>query len=194
MNLIVDVRSREEYYKNHVKGSLNIPLFDLEYYIDFLKDKNILFYCDSGRRSRMAVEYVGERGIKASMIPQEELDKYEKEGNPIMCALNYLSVKPGLEKEFEEKTKELCRVTVGIKGFLGSKIFRVSTISYGGSGLQGTYQDIDVKPTKYVMLTYWTSKKAHEEFHKEQVILKGFMGLMKYLSIMPYEEYGEIMR
>ncbi len=194
MNLIVDVRSREEYYKSHLKGSINIPLFDLEYYIDFLKDKDVLLYCDTGRRARMAVEYLVESGIRATVFPQEELDRCEKEGKPIICALNYLSVKPGLEEEFEEETKELCRITVGMKGFLGSKIFRVSTISYGGSGLQGVYKDIDVKPTKYVMLTYWTSKKAHEEFHKEQVILKGFMGLMKYLSIMPYEEYGEIMR
>ena len=194
MNLIVDVRSREEYFKSHIKGALNILLFDLEYYIDFLKGKDVLFYCDSGRRSRIAVEYVVKRGIKAAMIPTEELDKYEKEGKEIICAINYLSVKPGLEKRFEEKAKELCRVTVEMKGFLGSKIFRVSTISYGGSGLQGAYEDIDVKPAKYVMLTYWTSKKAHEEFHKEPVILKGFMDMMKYLSIMPYEEYGEIMR
>jgi len=194
MKLIVDVRSREEYSKSHIKGSLNIPLFDLEYYIDFLKDKNVLLYCDTGRRARMAVEYSRERGVKAIVIPLEELDKYEKEGKPIICALNYLSVKPGLEEEFEEKTKELCRVTYGKKGFLGSKIFRVSTISYGGSGLQGTYEDIDVKPTKYVMLTYWKSKIAHEEFHKDPDIVEGFMGLMKYLSIMPYEEYGEIIR
>ena len=194
MKLIVDVRSREEYSKNHIKGSLNIPLFDLEYYIDFLKDKDVLLYCDTGRRARMAVEYSRERGIKAAVIPLEELDKYKKEGKPIICALNYLSVKPGLEEEFEEKTKELCRVTYGKKGFLGSKIFRVSTISYGGSGLQGTYEDIDVKPTKYVMLTYWKSKIAHEEFHKDPDIVEGFMGLMKYLSIMPYEEYGEIIR
>jgi len=194
INLIVDVRSREEYFKSHIKGSLNIPLFDLEYYIDFLKDKKVLFYCDSGRRSRMAAEYVAERGVKATIIPAEELDKYKKEGKEMICAINYLSVKPGLETEFEEEVKELCRLTVGMKGFLGSKIFKVSTISYGGSGLQGTYEDIDVKPTKYVMLTYWTSKNAHEDFHKEPVIINGFMSMMKYLSIMPYEEYGEIMR
>jgi rhodanese-related sulfurtransferase/heme-degrading monooxygenase HmoA len=194
VKLIVDARSREEYYKNHVKGSLNIPLFDLEYYIDFLKGKEVTIYCDTGRRARMAVEYLSDQGIKAALVPQEDLDKYEKEGKPLLCAINYLSVKPGLEKEFEEKVKELCRVTYGKKGFLGSKIFRVSTISYGGSGLQGTYKDIDVKPTKYVMLTYWTSKKAHEEFHKEPDIVEGFMALMKYLSIMPYEEYGEIIR
>ncbi|MCW4052238.1 MAG: rhodanese-like domain-containing protein [Candidatus Bathyarchaeota archaeon] len=194
MNLIVDVRSREEYFKSHVKGSLNIPLFDLEYYIDFLKGKDVFVYCDTGRRARMAVEYLNSRGIKTAFISQEDFAKYDKEGKPILCAINYLSVKPGLEREFEKQTKELCRATVGMKGFLGSKIFRMSTISYGGSGLQGAYKDIDIKPTKYVMLTYWMSKKAHEEFHKQQVILKGFMGLMKYLSIMPYEEYGEIMR
>ena len=194
MNLIVDVRSREEYYKRHIKGSLNIPVSDLEYYIDFLKDKDILLYCDTGRRAKIAVEYLTKRAVKAAIIPQEELDKCKKEGKPILCAINYLSVKPGIEKEFEEKTKELCRMTYGKKGFLGSKIFRVSTISYGGSGLQGQYKDIDVEPTKYVMLTFWTGKKAHEEFHKESDILEGFMGLMKYLSIMPYEEYGEIIR
>ena len=53
---------------------------------------------------------------------------------------------------------------------------------------------IAVKPTKYMMLTYWASKKAHEEFHKQPTIVKGFTELLKYLSIMPYEEYGEIMR
>jgi len=192
--LIVDVRSREEYYKNHIKGSLNIPVSDLEYYIDFLKDKDILLYCDTGRRAKIAVEYLAKRAVKAAIIPQEELDKYKKEGKPILCAINYLSVKPGIEQEFEEKTKELCRITYGKKGFLGSKIFRVSTISYGGSGLQGQYENIDVKPTKYVMLTFWASKKAHEEFHKQPDILEGFMNLMEYLSIMPYEEYGEIIR
>ncbi len=192
--MIVDVRSREEYYRNHIKGSLNIPVSDLEYYIDFLKDKDILLYCDTNRRAKIAVEYLAKRAVKAAIIPQEELDKYKKEGKPILCAINYLSVKPGIEKEFEEKTKELCRMTYGKKGFLGSKVFRVSTISYGGSGLQGQYENIDVKPTKYVMLTFWASKKAHEEFHKEPDILEGFMGLMKYLSIMPFEEYGEIIR
>jgi len=194
VRLIVDVRSREEYFKSHVKGSLNIPLFDLEFYINFLKDKEVFFYCDTGRRAKMAVKYLTEQGYKAAIFPEEELDKCEKEGKPILCALDYLSVKPGLKQEFEEKTRELCRITVGMKGFLGSKILQVSTISYGGSGLQGRYEEIAVEPTKYVMLTYWTSKQAHEAFHREQVILQGFMGLMKYLSIMPYEEYGEILR
>jgi len=39
--LIVDVRTREEFAKEHVKGAINIPLHDLDFYIDFLKDKKI---------------------------------------------------------------------------------------------------------------------------------------------------------
>ena len=192
--MIVDVRSREEYVKSHVKGALNLPLFDLEYYIDLLKDREVLLYCDTGHRAAMAAEFLGKQGIKARVIPAEELARQEREGKPIICAINYLSVKPGMEREFDEKAKELCRITTGMHGFQGSKIFVVSTISYGGSGLQGEYRDINVEPTKYVMLTYWTSKKAHEEFHRQPEIMEGFGGLLKYLSIMPYEEYGEIMR
>jgi len=44
------------------------------------------------------------------------------------------------------------------------------------------------------MLTYWTSKEAHEGFHKRRVIQDGFMEMMKYISVMPFEEYGEIIR
>lgn len=40
--MIVDVRSREEYVKRHIKGAVNIPLFDLEYYIPFLRDEGDL--------------------------------------------------------------------------------------------------------------------------------------------------------
>ena len=39
MELIVDVRTREEYVKNHIKGALNLPIYDLEFYSGFLKDK-----------------------------------------------------------------------------------------------------------------------------------------------------------
>lgn len=194
MKLIVDVRTREEYYRSHIKGALNIPVFDLEFSLEFLKDKDVLVYCHSGNRAGLAVEYLMENGVKAEAIPADELDGYEWEEREIVCALNYLSVKPGLEEEFEEKAEELCRITVRMNGFLGSKVFKASTISYGGTGLQGEYEDIEIKPQKYIMLTYWTSKATHENFHKEPVILDGFLALMKYLSIMPYEEYVEIMR
>ena len=36
-NLILDVRTREEYVQDHIKGSINIPVHDLEFYFHFLK-------------------------------------------------------------------------------------------------------------------------------------------------------------
>ena len=194
MTLIVDVRSREEFVKSHIKGALNIPVFDLKYHLDFLKSQKVRFYCNSGRRSKMAVDYLATKGIKASFIPAGELDKFEQEGLPMVCAVNYLAVKPGMESEFEEKTRGLCEITYTMTGFLGSKVFRVASISYGGSMLMGAYKDIDVTPTKYVMLTYWESSAAHEAFHKEPVIVDGFRSLMPYLARMPYEEICEIVR
>lgn len=73
MKLVADVRSRGEYYKNHVKGSLNIPLFDLEYYVDFLKGKEALVYCGTRRKAQMAVEYLSNHG-KVAPVPDEDLD------------------------------------------------------------------------------------------------------------------------
>jgi len=39
--LIVDVRTREEFIKEHIKGAINIPLYDLEFYVEFLKNKRV---------------------------------------------------------------------------------------------------------------------------------------------------------
>jgi len=112
----------------------------------------------------------------------------------VICAVNLLAVKPGMERAFEEKVRELCQYTYGMKGFLGSSIFRVTSTSYRGSGLHGKYTEIRVQPTEYIMLTYWTSIMAHEEFHKDHKVREGFMSLMKYLAVMPREVHSEILR
>jgi len=194
LSLIVDVRGREEYVQSHIKGAINIPLFDLEYHLGLLEGKKVLLYCNTGHRSKMAAEYLRSRGIDVDVIPPSELKNYEMEGRRMICAVNFLAVKPGVEREFEEKVRELCQFTYGMKGFLGSSILRVATISYGGSGLQGEYTEIKVQPTEYVMLTYWTSIEAHEEFHKDPKVKEGFMSLMEYLAVMPREVHTEILR
>lgn len=187
------MRGREEYVQSHIKGAINIQLFDLQSHLSLLEGK-LLLYCNTGHRSRMAAEYLRSQDMNVDVIPPSELNNYEMEGRRMICAVNLLAVKPGVESGFEEKVRELCKYTYGVEGFLGSNIFRVSTISYGGSGLRGKYTDIRVQPTEYVMLTYWTSIEAHEKFHEDLKVREGFMGLMQYLTVMPKEVYAEILR
>ncbi len=193
MSLILDVKTREEYYMNHIKGALNIPVWDLGFYLDFLEDKEVQVYCGPrGKRSEMAVDFLQENGVDATEIPPSELDDYEMVGEPMIVAINYLSVKPGHEKEFEEKVEGLCTKTMDKEGFIGTKVFRATNISYGGAMLQGEYEEIEIKPTKYVMLTYWSSREAHEEFHDLPEIMEGFQEMMEHIAITPYEEFAEV--
>lgn len=57
--VIIDVRTVEEYKEGHIAGSINLPL-DIISNIDVSKDKKIIVYCRSGRRSNLAaVELIG---------------------------------------------------------------------------------------------------------------------------------------
>ena len=55
--IIVDVRSSQEYLEGHLKGSINIPYYEINKNVNnILKDKNkeIVLYCQSGERSLQA--------------------------------------------------------------------------------------------------------------------------------------------
>lgn len=56
--LLLDVRTDEEFVTGHISNAINIPVDELEYRLDELKDKDkkILVYCKSGRRSIIACE------------------------------------------------------------------------------------------------------------------------------------------
>lgn len=62
--IIVDVRSKAEYAGGHVKGSINIPLDQLEGNLSKLKSKNqpIIACCASGMRSGSATNYLRNLG------------------------------------------------------------------------------------------------------------------------------------
>lgn len=54
---IIDVRTEDEYNEKHIKGSINIPVDDIENKISHIvtnKDANIVVYCKSGNRSSLA--------------------------------------------------------------------------------------------------------------------------------------------
>lgn len=192
--LIVDVRTREEFVKEHIKGAINLPLHDLHFYIDFLKNKEIKFYCDTGRRAKMAQKFMADKGIKSGVILPEEMENYEKEGNDIICAVNYVLLREGVKEEFEKNLEELCKATDEMPGFLGGKLLRISGVSAIGSGLPGDLRNENIKPEKYIMLTYWESKEAHENSHKTEVFMKAFKQMPEYLTKFPYEEFYDVVR
>lgn len=63
---ILDVRTKGEYAEGHVKGSLHIPLDQLEQNIKKIrKDKPVIACCRSGARSGMAVDILKRHNIEA---------------------------------------------------------------------------------------------------------------------------------
>lgn len=63
--LILDVRTKEEYANGHVKGSVNVPLNNLQSYLKNIKsrDQAIITCCASGMRSASAKDILEGEGF-----------------------------------------------------------------------------------------------------------------------------------
>ena len=56
-NVLIDVRTEEEFHKSHVPGAINVPLDIIHNRIEKIvndTNENITLYCRSGRRSELA--------------------------------------------------------------------------------------------------------------------------------------------
>jgi phage shock protein E len=67
--IIVDVREKHEYKKDHVKGARHLPLSSImiNHHIvleDYQEDDEIIIYCHSGHRAGMAINYLSKKGYK----------------------------------------------------------------------------------------------------------------------------------
>lgn len=65
--LLVDVRSNEEHQKEHIEGSINMPLIDLSknpHSLYEYKDRPIILYCQRGSKSLLAANLLIEAGYK----------------------------------------------------------------------------------------------------------------------------------
>jgi phage shock protein E len=61
--LVIDVRTAGEYKNGHIKGSLNVPLHNIEDAMSWLiKDVPIVVVCESGSRSAQAKEILEANG------------------------------------------------------------------------------------------------------------------------------------
>ena len=62
---IIDVRTPEEFSAGHVQGSLNIPLQDIPYQVQKIKqmEQPLVLCCASGNRSGQAAVFLKNQGI-----------------------------------------------------------------------------------------------------------------------------------
>lgn len=61
---LVDVRTPEEFAQGNVKNSVNIPIYELEYRLNELKDKkNIVVFCKAGIRAGKAEKLLKDKGF-----------------------------------------------------------------------------------------------------------------------------------
>lgn len=62
--VMLDVRTPSEYSTGHIKGSVNIPVAEIERVKDIITDANakVFVYCLSGGRSKTACKYMVDNG------------------------------------------------------------------------------------------------------------------------------------
>ena len=59
--VLIDVRTSEEYNREHIPNAVNIPLDQIDT-VAYDKDTKIIIYCQSGMRSRQAVQTLVDMG------------------------------------------------------------------------------------------------------------------------------------
>ncbi|MGL4910863.1 MAG: rhodanese-like domain-containing protein [Romboutsia sp.] len=78
--LILDVRDAKEYNEGHIVDAINIPVDEVEKRIDELesfKDKTVLVYCKSGKRSITASEILVKNNFKDVSNVEDGVSEYE---------------------------------------------------------------------------------------------------------------------
>ncbi len=67
--LLIDVRQPKEYRQFHIPGAVLLPLKEVETGITRLPlDRDLVFYCRTGRRSRIAASLVADMGIPVGRL------------------------------------------------------------------------------------------------------------------------------
>lgn len=85
---IIDVRTPEEFQEGHVKNAINIPhdkLFTNVSYLDPYIDKELIFYCQSGRRVGLVTDMLSIQNYKGVHHLTGDMIEWHKK--------NYLLVK-----------------------------------------------------------------------------------------------------
>ena len=83
--LLVDVRNPDEYAQEHLANSQLVPLPDLDKrWSELPKDRPILLYCHSGKRSQKAFDLLREKGFKDLHQMAGGITAWKEKGLPIL--------------------------------------------------------------------------------------------------------------
>lgn len=82
--VVVDVRTPSEYRGVHYHGSRNIPMETITQHVDELKShKTVYVSCNSGGRSKMAIEDLGLHGLTNLVNVEGGIQAWIKAGLPV---------------------------------------------------------------------------------------------------------------
>jgi rhodanese-related sulfurtransferase len=84
--LILDVREPDEFTKEHVPGSINLPLSRIEHihaYKAVLKNKPVMILCGTGKRAQIAKGHLDHHQIECEVI-EGGIKNWKEKGNPVL--------------------------------------------------------------------------------------------------------------
>ncbi len=85
VDLILDVRTGEEYARSHIKGAVLIPIMILaEKKHEIEKRQMVLVYCYNGNRSKTACEYLTSKGYKHIFNMLGGIKSWEEKGYEVV--------------------------------------------------------------------------------------------------------------
>jgi len=85
--LIVDVRTTAEFAAGHVPGAWNVPVDEVaaraEEIRDHAKGRDVVLYCQSGRRAGMAADALKTRGVAQLFHLDGDFAEWSRSGLPV---------------------------------------------------------------------------------------------------------------
>ena len=81
---VLDVRTPQEYAEGHVPGAVNVPQDQLASRLaEVPKDKDVVIYCRSGRRSALAADVLAANGYSRLSHLDGDMNAWIEKGRPV---------------------------------------------------------------------------------------------------------------
>ncbi len=95
--MIIDVRSRDEYLREHIPGSRNIPLEHIQESIEELREElwqnpAVILTCRSGRRAREAAQLLKAQGCGDVVVMEGGIMGWKKQGGEVRSLKTGISI------------------------------------------------------------------------------------------------------